>query len=106
MRGYTLRWSKDVPISDGVAEDLREIKPGVWFPFSIRVTAYNQYALKSLEKREVQWRERYDVQKVSLSPKYERDFFSSLFIPEGTEVEEVKDGKTVRRSRQEKEPQK
>jgi hypothetical protein len=106
MRGYTFRWSKDVPMSDGVAEDLREIKPGIWFPFSVRVTAYNQYALKSLETRELQWRERYTVQKVSLSPKYDRSFFGGPVIPEGTEVEEIKDGKLVRRFRQEKPSQK
>jgi hypothetical protein len=78
MKGYTFRFSEDVPIGEGVAEDLREIEPGVWLSFTIRVTAYDGIKLQQTGKRELQWQEEYKVKKASLNPKYDAPFFREM----------------------------
>ena len=42
---FTHRWSATIPIGESIAKDLREIKPGVWFPFNVETTAYNGIAI-------------------------------------------------------------
>jgi RNA polymerase sigma factor (sigma-70 family) len=83
MRGYTFRFSEDDPIGEGVAEDLREIGPGVWFPFTVRVTAYDGIFLQLTGKRRLQWQEEYRVQKATLNPKYDAGFFRNMTTRQG-----------------------
>jgi hypothetical protein len=93
---YTYRFSKDRPVGQAVADDVREIKPGVWFPFKAEVTAYDKIQIQRTGRREVRWKERYVVERADLAPKYDREFFSKADFPPGTAVYEVKKGKIVR----------
>jgi RNA polymerase sigma factor (sigma-70 family) len=83
MRGYTFRFSKEVPIAEGVAEDLREIGPGVWLPFTVRITAYDGIKLQQTGKRHLQWQEEYKVKKATLNPKYDDAFFREMAPEDG-----------------------
>jgi RNA polymerase sigma factor (sigma-70 family) len=78
MLGYTFRFSEDVPIAEGVAEDLREIGPGVWLPFTVRITAYDGIEIQRTGKQQLQWREEYKVKKAWLNPKYDDAFFRKI----------------------------
>ena len=39
QEAYTYHYSKSDPVGVGVAKDLREIAPGIWFPFAAEITA-------------------------------------------------------------------
>jgi hypothetical protein len=97
---YTYRFSKDIPVGEATVKELREIKPGVWFPFKVEVTAFNKFNVQQGGPREVQWRQRHTVERVSLDPKYEREFFAKVDFPVGTAVYEVEKGKIIRSWRQ------
>lgn len=97
---YTYRFSRDVPIGEGVVNKMREIKPGVWFPVDVEITSYNPITIQRTGKQELQWTERYKVERAELNPKYDRAFFAKLDFPEGTAMYEVKNGKIVRSWRQ------
>jgi hypothetical protein len=97
---FTYRFSKDAPVGQGVVSDLREIKPGVWFPFKAEYTAYNKLAIQQSARQELQWRDRYTVERVALDPKYDREFFAKVEFPTGTAMYEVEGGKIIRSWRQ------
>ena len=95
--GYTYWASKTTPVGRSVARDLREIAPGVWFPFEVINTAYNIDTVHRHNRQEVGWQARYTVKSVSLEPRYPRSFFSDLKIPAGTYVYHIDaNGKIVR----------
>lgn len=96
----THRFSKSVPIGEGVAGDLREIKPGVWFPHDIEFVAYDGMQLQQSGIRKVQWKERLLVERAALDPKYEREFFSTVNFPDGTAVYHLEHGKVTKSWRQ------
>jgi RNA polymerase sigma factor (sigma-70 family) len=97
---YTYRFSKDTPTGEAVVHKLREVKPGVWFPRDVEVTAYNKFKIQRNGQRELQWRERYTVERVELGPKFDRKFFTDVVFPAGTAVHEVAKGQIVRSWRQ------
>lgn len=97
---YTYRFSEDAAVGQGVISDLREIKPGIWFPFKAEYTAYNKLAIQQSGNQELQWRNLYTVERVDLDPKYDREFFAKVEFPIGTAMYEVKRGKIVRSWRQ------
>jgi hypothetical protein len=89
---WSVRLSAEIPRVEGVVSELRELKPGIWFPVQAQVTSYQQgWLLKG--KQEVQWREKYSVESVSLEPQYALAYFNDLEFPHGTAVYEVEDGK-------------
>jgi hypothetical protein len=87
-------------VGEGVVEKLREIKPGVWFPSEAEVTAYNKFRIQQEGRRELQWKERYTVERAELDPKYDREFFSKVDFPDGTAVYRVENGEVVQAWRQ------
>jgi hypothetical protein len=93
---HTYRFSKDTPTGEAVVHKLSEVKPCVLFPVEVEVTAYNKFRIKKNGKPELQWRERYTVERVDLSPKHGRKFFTDVVFPAGTAVYQVEQGKTVR----------
>jgi hypothetical protein len=94
---YTYHVSKTVPVGEAVSRDLREIAPGVWFPYETVYTAYNSITLGEQKRQELGWRERFTVESVSLNPHYPVAFFRDLDIPKGTRVYHVDaDGKIGR----------
>jgi hypothetical protein len=95
---YTYRVSKTVPVGRAVARNLREIAPGVWFPYEVVYTAYNSITLREHQRQELAWRERYTVKSVSLEPHYPIAFFRDLRISDGTYVYEVNANGKIGRS--------
>jgi len=97
---YTYRFSKDAPVGQSLLNDLREIKPGVWFPFKAVSTAYDKLKIQQGGPQELQWRRQYTVDRVTLEPKYDREFFATVDFPVGTAMYEVEKEKIVRSWRQ------
>jgi hypothetical protein len=97
---YTYRFSKDIPVGEGVVQKFREIKRGVWFPSEVEVTAFNKFKIQQNGRRELQWREPYTIERVDLDPKYDRAFFAKVDFPAGTAVYEVEKGEILRSWRQ------
>jgi hypothetical protein len=100
LLAYTYRFSKDIPVGEGDVDKLREIKPGVWFPSDVEVTAYNKFKIQREGRRELQWKERYTVERAELDPKYDREFFANVDFPDGTAVYKVENGEIVQAWRQ------
>ena len=75
---YKFMWSKHVPDAKAIVEDWHQIAPGVWFPVSVTIIKYNGPALKREQTLKLQWREHYDVKRVSLEPDHEKAFFQEL----------------------------
>jgi hypothetical protein len=97
MLGYTFRISDTLPVGEGTLGDLREIKPGLWFPFNAKVTAFNKMAMKAWRNGEFQWEYHYETSKASLGPMYAPAYFSDVEFPDGTKMYEVEDG-AIKRS--------
>jgi hypothetical protein len=93
---YELRLSAEIPTGEGVLEDLREIAPGVWFPFSAVYTAYDKNILVNQKRRAPTWKQTWTIKSASLDPKYEIGLFRDIAMPDGTSVAESEGGKYVR----------
>jgi hypothetical protein len=97
---YTYRFSKDTTVGQGTVTELREIKPGVWFPFKADYTAFNKLKIQQGGPQELQWRNQYTVERVALEPQHGPEFFATVEFPAGTAVYELEKGKIVRSWRQ------
>jgi hypothetical protein len=93
---YTYRWSKDIPHGHGVVKELRQIKPGIWFPGDVEITSYNGFKIKQEGRQEFQWRQGFVIESAKLNAAYERSFFANLEFPKGTRMYERKEGKIIR----------
>jgi hypothetical protein len=92
---YNYNYTKEFPLGVGVAEDFREIGAGVWLPFRMTVTTYDERAAR-LEKHQVESNvEVMDVEFASLNPNYDISLFRDIKYPDGAVVYQVKDGKIV-----------
>jgi hypothetical protein len=91
-------YSKDIPIQSCELGDLREIAPGVWFPFTAKLTLMQQVALLEHKKAIVAGVTEWVVSEVSLKPQYESSFFRDVKFPDGTLVYEMAADKKVIRS--------
>jgi hypothetical protein len=89
LLSWTFRHSKETPILDGSVDELREVKPGIWFPILTHVSRYDSGMLKREGAQRLQWKEEYVVKDVSLDPDYDMAFFRELTLPERTAVYEV-----------------
>jgi hypothetical protein len=87
--------SQQVPSGEGIVEEFREIKPGVWFPMVARTTVYDTLYLQREGKQRLQWREDYVTETVSLEPKYDTAYFQDVKFPDGTAVYKVENGQIV-----------
>lgn len=90
---YTPSRSNDISNNETFMSDLREIEPGIWFPFDVETTAYNKFAIQRDGVQNLQWQEQYKVERVDLNPDYDRKFFSNVEFPEGATVYKVENGK-------------
>ncbi len=84
---FDLSKSAEIPTFEGALEDLKEIAPGVWFPFSAKAESFNKQIVGDERRQVLQWRSEVAVEKVVLSPRYPESFFS-IEIPDGVEVTE------------------
>ncbi len=90
--GYYFRASVDLPISECVLSDLREIDPGVWFPFHAVLTVYDEVSLREDNAVMLAWQDEYEIEKVSLHPNYDISLFRDIEIPRGIPVYGVEHG--------------
>ena len=76
----------------GTVEDLREVKPGIWFPFRRTITVYDD--LESTATNKVLSNvETSTVEKLDLEPNYPLAQFRDIPIPDGSAVYEIQDGR-------------
>jgi hypothetical protein len=85
-----------LPSISSTASDLREISPGVWFPFRVGVDVFSRDELKEGKAvRRLEYALKF--KKVAYKPKYEADFFTDLPFPKGTTVRVMADKREVMR---------
>ena len=87
--GYTFNLSKEVPLGQDEVAEFREVEPGVWFPWSVRMTCNEPALLQREGKQKLGWEQRHTVESVSLHPQYDAAYFSDVPFPDGTAVYEV-----------------
>jgi hypothetical protein len=80
--------SATIPVEVGVLKDLREIAPGIWFPFAAEISINSQLAARE-NRLVVSQREEYRVEKVSLEPNYDISLFRDIPFPDGANVYNV-----------------
>jgi hypothetical protein len=92
------RWKQGAnPADVGTATDVREIAPGVWFPFRVVYDVYDVRLERETGKRQVQNRHVYTFGKAELDPHYDISLFRDIPFPDGTSVYHVENGKIVRK---------
>jgi hypothetical protein len=100
LRAYTYRFSKDLPVGEAEVAKIEEVKPGVWFPREVIMTAYDKFRVQREGRQTVQWRERHVVNQVDLEPKLNRAYFAIVEFPAGASMYQLEKGKIVRSWRQ------
>ena len=85
------------PLRLGRAEDLREISPGVWFPFRVIRDNNMPRIDPEIGKRKVANREVLTFQKAELDPHYDISLFRDIPFPDGAFVYEIENDKIVRK---------
>jgi thiol-disulfide isomerase/thioredoxin len=68
------------------SDDLREIAPGLWYPFRTTLLAFNNWALSS-RRLTLNWRREYEIKSVTSSPKRDDALFRDVVVPAGTTVQ-------------------
>jgi hypothetical protein len=84
------------PIEIGVADDLREIAPGVWFPFRARIDSYDRISYRDQGKHSLMGTHDIHISQASLDPNYDISLFRDIPIPNGAQVHIIENGVTVR----------
>ena len=102
---YYPYWSEKLPWLVDIADDLREVAPGVWFPYHVSEFLHQHATRDGLCENRliVRYRMDYKVQSLTLKPNSPADGFSKLVVPRGTKIS-VRDeqGKSVGSYKQEK----
>lgn len=85
---YEPPWCPDLPTSIGLATDLREISPGVWYPFDVTILAFEKWDQTDLSvgRLVLNWRTDFTIREASLNPEIPPDQFAGPTVPEGTKV--------------------
>jgi thiol-disulfide isomerase/thioredoxin len=76
------------PIPAGIArcDDLREIAPGLWFPFRSAHVAFDDWIPAAQGRIILSWRRDYAVESARLSPGVADALFHDVVVPAGTRV--------------------
>ncbi|MFV0442834.1 MAG: hypothetical protein ACK5Q5_04600 [Planctomycetaceae bacterium] len=88
-------YSPSIPIEECSLSDLREIKPGVWFPFSCKLIVYDEVELLDHKRQEVLSEREIVVEEVSIEPQHDVSFFRDVTFPDGAAVYTVVGGEIV-----------
>lgn len=91
---YRTMWSEKVPRASGHVTELREIAPGVWFPWHM---VYTLHVPEKVRQGQIVVHEttEYTTDKAELSPRYEISLFRNIPFPDGVRVYEVRNGEIV-----------
>jgi hypothetical protein len=93
---YNLFYSGDIPIEQWTMDDLRQVAPGIWFPFRCKVDVLDQRELRRRKRAVVADTEEWVVSEASVNPKHDVSFFRDVSFPDGTPVYEITDHKITR----------
>jgi hypothetical protein len=93
--GFAVGYSRNIPLETGEVNELREVEPGIWFPFKVELYIYDE-KFASQGKTVLANVEKYTVSKVNLNPQYDDSLFSDIPIPDGAQVFEMRDGEVLR----------
>lgn len=80
----------------GRIDDLREISPGIWFPFRATLDCYDVYHYNLSKIVRIGNKDEIFVKKAELNPNYDISLFRNINFPNGTTVYVIKDGEIVR----------
>ena len=85
---YQLARREELPASVSLAEDLREIAPGVWCPFRAKTLRFEGLGLTGVSEGRliVRWRRDYAIDREALNPDISPKLFREIEVPEGTKV--------------------
>ena len=97
LEGYNIESSAKLPVEVAVVQELRELSPGIWFPFMATKTSNDEYRIREDNEVVVAWQEGYAVQEAALNPHYPLSLFREITIPDGVLVYEIENGKIVRK---------
>ena len=94
--------SKTKPVEVGRVVEWSEVEPGIWFPMQAELVAYNPVQMHLRPEAEPMIQSIHEIQaeNISLTPDFDDSYFSSITIPDGTAVYEVKDQRITRSYRQ------
>jgi len=90
---YSHRLSKSVPVETGHSSDFREIAPGIWLPFRVKVEVADEPKLARDNLYVTGNSEELTLVHAKLDPALDQEYFERVEIPEGTYVYDVHDGK-------------
>jgi hypothetical protein len=81
--------SEKLPTGINFVDDLREIRPGIWFPYRTTQFAFQSWGGQGLcENRPLlQWRRDMEVTSLTLDPVVDDKLFSEVEVPSGTTVQ-------------------
>lgn len=101
---YTYSDSKELPIAEGVVNELQEVRPGVWFPLKAQYNRFYSVTVKRENRQELAWQVKYNVTDVELKPQFPPERFTTLDFPPSTKVTLDKDGKLTKLTKGVKSP--
>ena len=81
-------WCEKMPTGITFVDDLREIRPGIWFPYRTVHLGFQKFGREGLcENRPLlQWRRDIEVKSLKLNPVDEDKLFAEIEVPAGTSV--------------------
>src|SRR6185295_15959773 len=82
-------WCPSLPTGIRLAEDWREIGPGVWCPLHVTHLAHQKWDISDLSVGQIVINHRtdYTLHKVNLDPKAPPERFAGPVVPQGTQVQ-------------------
>jgi hypothetical protein len=82
-------WIATLPTGVKYVDDLREIRPGVWFPYRTTMLAFQKFSREGLSENRplLQWRHDIDVESLETDPDVDGQLFTRLEVPAGTAVQ-------------------
>ena len=97
---HELRHSETLPTGVFRVTELREIRPGLWFPFKATDVAYRKEELRN-DPALLQWQRDVQIEKVALAPPADGKLFGIVNVPKGTLVYVAdRGGKTIGKFKQ------
>jgi hypothetical protein len=93
--GFATSYSDKVPLEIDTADDFREIAPGIWLPYQVKIVVNEEIAASRGETVPYNTTD-YTITECKLDPHYDVSFFRNIRIPDGTRIHEVTNGKITK----------
>jgi hypothetical protein len=87
---------RPMPAGIRYCEGLREIAPGVWYPFRITELAFDEWLPMAQGRILLNWRRDTTIESVTMAPDVDNALFHDVIVPEGTKVQVLdEDGNSI-----------